>query len=100
MSVPGCLSQKKKTKKFIVFSTQSELAESVPLTDGVKVERADKKECKEDHSLKLIHPTNKAYVPLYLAAENEAEILEWFKDLTKAVDLGMVDDDSVWWWWW
>jgi hypothetical protein len=64
------------------------MIEAMPLVDGLKVERTDKKEAKEEFALKVHQPANKNYLPLYLAAETEAEINDWFKELTKSVDIG------------
>lgn len=68
---------------------QSDMIESITMADGVKAERAEKKESKEEFSIKIHNPANKNYVPLFLASDSEAEILDWLKELTKSVDIGM-----------
>lgn len=70
------------------------MIEAMPLVDGTKVEKAEKKESKEEFSIKIHQPANKAYVPLFLAAETEAEMLDWLKDLTKSVDIGKLTENE------
>ena len=64
--------------------SQNELLEAIPLLDGVIAVRSDKKECKEEHSIKIFQPANKNFTPLFLASDSEQEIAEWFKDIGKA----------------
>lgn len=66
----------------------NDMLEAMPLVEGTKVERADKKESKEEFSLKIHQPANKTYVPLFLAAETETDMHDWLRDLTKSCDIG------------
>lgn len=68
---------------------QNDMLEAIPLVDGTKVEKADKKESKEEFSLKIHQPANKSFVPLFLAAETEVDMNDWFRDITKSCDIGM-----------
>lgn len=65
------------------------MVEAIPLTDGVTATRSDKKECKEEFSIKIFQPSNKNFNPLFLAADSEAEIVEWIKDINKGESLGI-----------
>jgi hypothetical protein len=53
------------------------------------VVKSDKKECKEEFSLKIYQPSSKSFTPLFLATDSEAEIAEWIKDLNKAESFGI-----------
>lgn len=67
---------------------QNDLLEAISITDGVTVAKSDKKECKEEFSLKIYQPSNKSFTPLFLAADTEAEISEWIKEINKAESIG------------
>ncbi len=68
------------------------MLEALPLADGTKVEKADKKESKEEFSIKIFQPASKSFAPLFVAAESEAEMQDWLKDLIKSVDIGKVKE--------
>lgn len=79
----------------ILTHFQSDLLETITLLDGVKAERAEKKESKEEYSIKIHNPLNKNYVPLFLATDSEAELVDWLKELQKSVDIGMLIIDMI-----
>jgi hypothetical protein len=54
------------------------------------VAKSDKKECKEEFSLKIFQPANKSFTPLFIATDSDTEIVEWIKDFNKAESFGIV----------